>query len=93
MYPSRKKAAEIARDTIEIVAAGRYTNGRGEKIAVRQLVEAGPRRRRLGSNGLNGGRSRLRQTLTRGRTYHLPKKQQVGPGPSMAPALPVPAGV
>jgi uncharacterized protein (TIGR02452 family) len=40
MYPSRKKAAEIARDTIEILAAGRYANGRGEKVAVRRLVEA-----------------------------------------------------
>ncbi len=39
MYPSRKKAAEIARDTIEILAAGRYTNSRGEKVVIRQLVE------------------------------------------------------
>jgi uncharacterized protein (TIGR02452 family) len=40
MYPSRKKAAEIARDTVEILAAGRYANGRGEKVVVRHLVEA-----------------------------------------------------
>jgi len=39
MYPSRKKAAEIARDTIEIVVAGRYTNSRGEKVVLRQLIE------------------------------------------------------
>jgi uncharacterized protein (TIGR02452 family) len=39
MYPSRKKAAEIARDTIEIVTSGRYTNRQGQKVAVRQLVE------------------------------------------------------
>jgi uncharacterized protein (TIGR02452 family) len=39
MYPSRKKAAEIARDTVEIVTSGRYTNRRGQKIAVRHLVE------------------------------------------------------
>jgi len=40
MYPSRKKAAEIARDTIEIVVAGRYLNSRGEKVTIRHLVEA-----------------------------------------------------
>jgi uncharacterized protein (TIGR02452 family) len=40
MYPSRKKAAEIARDTVEIVTSGRYTNRQGQKIAVRHLVEA-----------------------------------------------------
>jgi uncharacterized protein (TIGR02452 family) len=39
MYPSRKKAAEIARDTVEIVTSGRYTNRQGQKVAVRQLVE------------------------------------------------------
>lgn len=40
MYPSRKKAAEIARDTVEIVVAGRYLNSRGEKVTIRHLVEA-----------------------------------------------------
>jgi uncharacterized protein (TIGR02452 family) len=40
MGHSKSKAAEIARDTIEIVVAGRYTNGRGEKVAIRHLVEA-----------------------------------------------------
>lgn len=40
MSHKRSKAAEIARHTVEIVAAGRYTNGRGEKVAVRQMVEA-----------------------------------------------------
>ena len=40
MYPSRKKAAEIARHTVEIGAAGRYTNSRSEKVAIRDLVEA-----------------------------------------------------
>jgi uncharacterized protein (TIGR02452 family) len=39
MYPSRKKAAEIARDTVEIVTSGRYTNRPGQKVSVRQLVE------------------------------------------------------
>lgn len=39
MYPSRKKAAEIARDTVEIVTSGRYTNRQGQKVAVRTLVE------------------------------------------------------
>lgn len=39
MYPSRKKAAEIARDTVEVVVAGRYANGRGEKVVIRHLVE------------------------------------------------------
>jgi uncharacterized protein (TIGR02452 family) len=39
MYPSRKKAAEIARDTVEIVTSGRYTNRHGQKVSVRQLVE------------------------------------------------------
>ena len=39
MYPNRKKAAEIARDTIEIVTSGRYTNRQGQKVAVRQYVE------------------------------------------------------
>ena len=40
MGHGKSKAAEIARDTIEIVAAGRYTNPSGQKVAVRQLVEA-----------------------------------------------------
>jgi uncharacterized protein (TIGR02452 family) len=40
MYPSRKRAAEIARDTIEVVTSGRYTNRHGQKVAVRHLVEA-----------------------------------------------------
>jgi uncharacterized protein (TIGR02452 family) len=40
MGTSRGKAAEIARDTVEIVVAGRYTNGRGEKVVIRPLVEA-----------------------------------------------------
>jgi hypothetical protein len=37
MYPSRTKA-EIARDTIEILAAGRYTNSRSEKVTIRISV-------------------------------------------------------
>lgn len=40
MYPSKSKAAEIARDTVEIVSAGRYTNSHGEKVSVRHAVEA-----------------------------------------------------
>jgi uncharacterized protein (TIGR02452 family) len=40
MGHSKSRAAEIARDTIEIVAAGRYTNTSGQKVSVRQLVEA-----------------------------------------------------
>src|SRR5262245_50137973 len=35
MYPSRKRAAEIARDTIEILSAGQYTNRPGELIDIR----------------------------------------------------------
>lgn len=40
MSHSKSKAAEVARHTIEIVAAGRYTNRQGRKVAVRHLVEA-----------------------------------------------------
>ena len=40
MYPKKSRAAEIARDTLDILAAGRYKNRRGETIHVRQLVEA-----------------------------------------------------
>ena len=40
MGHSKGKAAEIARDTVEIVAAGRYTNKSGAKVSVRHLVEA-----------------------------------------------------
>jgi uncharacterized protein (TIGR02452 family) len=36
---SRKKAAAIARDTIEIVASGRYVNRQGQTVHVRHLVE------------------------------------------------------
>lgn len=40
MSTSRKKAAEVARDTVEILAAGRYTNCPGAKVVIRHLVEA-----------------------------------------------------
>ncbi|MBN9119939.1 MAG: TIGR02452 family protein [Planctomycetes bacterium] len=40
MGNSKSRAAEIARDTIEVVTAGRYTNRNGQKVAVRALVEA-----------------------------------------------------
>src|SRR5262249_40116949 len=33
-------AAEIARDTVEIVTSGRYTNRAGQKVSVRAFVEA-----------------------------------------------------
>ncbi|MCI0701774.1 MAG: TIGR02452 family protein [Planctomycetia bacterium] len=39
MYPSRSKAAAIGRDTVEIVAAGRYTNRQGQIVHIRDLVE------------------------------------------------------
>ena len=39
MYPNRNRAAEIARDTLDILAAGRYQNRRGETVHVRHLVE------------------------------------------------------
>lgn len=40
MGHKKSRAAEIARDTIEIVAAGRYTNAHKQKVHVRALVEA-----------------------------------------------------
>jgi uncharacterized protein (TIGR02452 family) len=40
MSHSKSKAAEVARDTIEVVTSGRYTTRRGKKVAVRHLVEA-----------------------------------------------------
>lgn len=40
MSPSRSKAAEIARDTLEIVAAGQYVNPAGTSVSIRPLVDA-----------------------------------------------------
>lgn len=40
MSHKRSRAAEIARDTVEIVTAGRYTNRRGEAVDIRDAVEA-----------------------------------------------------
>jgi uncharacterized protein (TIGR02452 family) len=40
MSHSKSRAAAIARDTVEVVTSGRYTNRRGKKVAVRHLVEA-----------------------------------------------------
>jgi uncharacterized protein (TIGR02452 family) len=40
MYPSRSKAAAIGRHTVEVVAAGRYTNRRGQTVELARLVEA-----------------------------------------------------
>lgn len=38
--PGRNKAAEIAKDTVQIVAAGQYTNRAGETVHIRHLVDA-----------------------------------------------------
>lgn len=40
MYPSRGKAAAIAQDTLNILAAGRYANRAGASVPIGQLVEA-----------------------------------------------------
>src|SRR4051812_34567846 len=40
MYPSRKRAAEIAQDTVEIIARGRYENRAGATVPVRHLIDA-----------------------------------------------------
>lgn len=40
MYPKRSRAAAIARDTLDIIAEGRYENRRGEAVHVTHLVEA-----------------------------------------------------
>ncbi|MFO0826263.1 MAG: TIGR02452 family protein [Gemmataceae bacterium] len=40
MYPNRHRAAHIARDTLDIFAAGRYENRAGDTVHVRHLVEA-----------------------------------------------------
>lgn len=40
MYPSRSRAAEIARDTLDVLTAGRYQNRRGEIVHLHHLVEA-----------------------------------------------------
>jgi uncharacterized protein (TIGR02452 family) len=40
MGNSRNKAAEIARDTVEVFTSGRYTNRGGAKVSVRAAVEA-----------------------------------------------------
>lgn len=40
MGHKKSRFAEIARDTVEAVAAGRYTNRNGEKVAIRYAVEA-----------------------------------------------------
>ncbi|MDY3555671.1 TIGR02452 family protein [Gemmata sp. JC717] len=40
MYPKRSRAATIARDTLDIIAAGRYQNRRGETVPIAHLVEA-----------------------------------------------------
>ncbi|VTR97474.1 Gp114 OS=Bacillus phage G GN=114 PE=4 SV=1: DUF2263 [Gemmata massiliana] len=39
MYPKRSRAASIARDTIDIIAAGRYANRKDETVHIRHLVE------------------------------------------------------
>ncbi len=39
MGPSRSHAAEIARNTLEIISAGRYTNYAGETIPLRQTLD------------------------------------------------------
>jgi uncharacterized protein (TIGR02452 family) len=40
MYPSRKRAAEIAQDTVQLLAAGRYENRAGATVHIRHLLEA-----------------------------------------------------
>jgi uncharacterized protein (TIGR02452 family) len=40
MYPSRARAAAIARDTVDILAAGRYQNRAGITIHIRHLLDA-----------------------------------------------------
>ncbi len=40
MGNKKSRAAEVARETVECVAAGRYRNAAGEKVAIRHLVEA-----------------------------------------------------
>ena len=40
MYPSRKRAAEIARDTVEILARGPYENRAGATVHVKHLLGA-----------------------------------------------------
>ncbi len=39
MYPKRSRAAAIARDTIDIITAGRYANRKDETVHIRHLVE------------------------------------------------------
>lgn len=40
MYPSRGRAAVIGQDTLNVLAAGRYTNLAGATVPIRHLVEA-----------------------------------------------------
>ena len=40
MYPSRTRAAAIARDTLDVLAAGRYTNRAGAEVRVDHLLAA-----------------------------------------------------
>lgn len=40
MSHSKSKAAATAKDTVEILAAGRYTNRRGETVHIRHLLDA-----------------------------------------------------
>jgi uncharacterized protein (TIGR02452 family) len=43
MYPSRSKAAGIAKDTIEILAAGRYQDRAGETVHLAHLLDVAKR--------------------------------------------------
>jgi len=40
MYPSRSRAAEIAQDTVQLLAAGRYANRAGATVPIQHLIEA-----------------------------------------------------
>jgi len=40
MYPSRTRAAAIARDTLEILAGGHYQNGTGANVPIKHLLDA-----------------------------------------------------
>ncbi|WP_439631248.1 TIGR02452 family protein [Gemmata sp.] len=43
MYPSRTRAAAIARDTLDVLAAGRYANRAGATVFIRDHLEAAVR--------------------------------------------------
>ncbi|HEV3438331.1 MAG TPA: hypothetical protein VG122_13285 [Gemmata sp.] len=38
MYPSRSRATTIAKDTVQILAAGQYTNPAGQTVQIEHLL-------------------------------------------------------